>query len=54
MQWSWVGILAGMALRERQCTLKKEARYVNAQGNVYWKGRAQGGKVDTGGVKFFN
>ena len=29
-----VGILAGRAVRERQCTLEGEARYVNVQGSV--------------------
>ena len=30
------GILAGRALRERQCALKGEAQYVNEQDSVQW------------------
>ena len=26
------------ALKERQCTLKGQARYVNVRGSVHWKG----------------
>ena len=31
IQWVRVGILAGKALRERQCTLEGEAQYANVQ-----------------------
>ena len=27
-----------MALKERQCTLKEQAWYVNVRGSVHWKG----------------
>ena len=47
IQWLQNGILAGMALRERQCTLKGKAQYANVWVGVHWKG------VDTRGVKFF-
>ena len=33
-----MGILAGRAPRERQCTLEGEAQYVNVWGSVYWEG----------------
>ena len=32
MQWLWVGILAGRALRQWQCTLEGKAWYVKVQG----------------------
>ena len=35
LQLLWVGMLAGKALRERQCTLKGGAWYVNVWGSVY-------------------
>ena len=35
------------ALKERQCTLKGQARYVNVQGSV------QGGRQIPGGANFF-
>ena len=39
MKWLWtIGILIGRALRERQCTLEKEAQYMNVWGSVHWKG----------------
>ena len=38
MQWQQVGILAGRALREGQCTLEGEAQYVNVQSSVHWEG----------------
>ena len=38
MQWLWVRILAGRALKERQCTLQGEARYVNVWSSVQWEG----------------
>ena len=34
MQWLQVGILAGRALRERQCTLEGEVCYLNVWGSV--------------------
>ena len=33
-----VRISAGRALKERQCTLKGQAWYVNVRGSVHWKG----------------
>ena len=36
--WLWVRISAGRALKERQCTLKWQAWYVNVRGSVHWKG----------------
>ena len=36
--WLRVRISAGRALKERQCTLKGQARYVNVWGSVHWKG----------------
>ena len=36
--WLQVRILAGRALKERQCTLEGQARYVNVLGSVHWKG----------------
>ena len=48
MHWLWAGILAGRALRERQCTLEEEAQYVTVWGVVYWEG------VHTVGVNFLN
>ena len=36
--WLWVRISAGRALKERQYTLKGQARYVNVRGSVHWKG----------------
>ena len=47
-----VQISAGRALKERQCTPKGQARYVNVWGSVHWKGVYRVG-VDTGGAKFF-
>ena len=38
MQWLQVGILAGRAFRERQCTLEGETWYVNVWGSAHWKG----------------
>ena len=34
--WLRVRISAGMALKERQCTLKGQAWYVNVRGSVHW------------------
>ena len=36
--WLRVRISAGRALKERQCTLKGQAQYVNVWGSVHWKG----------------
>ena len=36
--WLRVRISAGRALKERQCTLKGQARYVNVWSSVHWKG----------------
>ena len=36
--WLRGQISAGRALKERQCTLKGQAWYVNARGSVHWKG----------------
>ena len=36
--WLRVRISAGRALKERQCTLKGKAWYVNVRGSVHWKG----------------
>ena len=48
------GILAGRALRERQCTLEGEAQYVNVQGSVQRKGVYTGlGSGQCEGVNFF-
>ena len=33
-----VRIFAGVALKERQCTLEWEAQYVNVRGSVHWEG----------------
>ena len=48
MLWLWVGILAGKAIRERQCALEGEACYMNVQGSV------QCGGVHTRGADFFD
>ena len=34
------------ALKERQCTLEGQARYVNVQGSVHWKGVYRVGDKD--------
>ena len=34
--WLRVRISAGRALKERQCTLKGQAWYVNVRGSVHW------------------
>ena len=44
---------AGRALKERQCTLKGQARYVNVQGSVQWKGVYRVGERDLGVQYFF-
>ena len=41
------------ALKERQCTLKGQARYVNVRGSVHWKGVYRVGDRDLGVQKFF-
>ena len=43
IQWLQVRILAGRALRERQCTLEGEAGYVNVRGSVQWEEYSVGG-----------
>ena len=48
MQKLRVGILAGRALKERQCMLEGQAQFVNLQGSV------QCGGVHTGSAIFFN
>ena len=41
------------ALKERQCTLKGQARYVNVWGSVHWKGVYRVGDRDLGVQNFF-
>ena len=41
------------ALKERQCTLKGQARYVNVRGSVHWKGVYRVGDRDLGVQNFF-
>ena len=42
------------ALKERQCTLEGQARYVNVRGSVHWKGVYRVEDRDLpGGAKFF-
>ena len=36
------------ALKERQCTLEGQARYVNVRGSVHWKGVYRVGDRDLG------
>ena len=43
--WLRVRISAGRALKERQCTLKGQAWYVNVRGSVHWKGMYRVGQV---------
>ena len=41
MQWLWIGIFAGRALKQRQCTRGGGgggAWYVNVWGSVHWEG----------------
>ena len=52
--WLWVQISAGRALKERQCTPKGQAQYVNVQGSVHWKGVYRVGDRDLGVQNFFN
>ena len=54
MPWLWVSISAGRALKERQCTPKGQARYVNVQGSVHWKGVYGVGDRDLGVQNVFN
>ena len=42
------------ALKERQCTLKGQARYVNVQGSVHCKGVYKVRDRDLGVQNFFN
>ena len=42
------------ALKERQCTLKGQAWYVNVQGSVHCKGVYRVGDRDLGVQNFFN
>ena len=41
------------ALKERQCTLKGQARYVNVRGSVHWKGVYRVEDRDLGVQNFF-
>ena len=41
------------ALKERQCTLKGQAGYVNVRGSVHCKGVCRVGDRDLGVQKFF-
>ena len=41
------------ALKERQCTLKGQVRYVNVQGSVHRKGVCRVGDRDLGMQNFF-
>ena len=41
------------ALKERQCTLKGQARYVNVRGSVHCKGVCRVGDRDLGVQNFF-
>ena len=54
MQWLWVGILAGRALKKRQCTLKGKAQYVNVRGSVHWEGVYRVGQYTLGVQIFFS
>ena len=42
------------ALKERQCTLEGQARYVNVRGSVHWKGVYRVGDRDLGVQNFLN
>ena len=42
------------ALKERQCTLKGQARYVNVRGSVHWKGVYRVGDSDLKVQNFLN
>ena len=42
------------ALKERQCTLEGQARYVNIRDSVHWKGVYRVGDGDLGVQNFFN
>ena len=48
IQRIWVGILTSQALKERQCTPKREAQDVNVRGSVHWKGVYKVGKWTMG------
>ena len=41
------------ALKERQCTLEGQPRYVNVRGSVHWKGVYRVGNKDLGVQNFF-
>ena len=41
------------ALKERQCTLEGQARYVDVRGSVHWKGVYRVGDRDLGVQNFF-
>ena len=36
--YGYYQISAGRASKERQCTPNGQARYINVQGSVHWKG----------------
>ena len=42
------------ALKERQCTLKGQAQYVNVRSSVHWKGVCRMGDRDLGVQNFLN
>ena len=42
------------ASKERQCTLKGQARHVDVWGSVHWKGVYRVGNKDLGVQKFFD
>ena len=41
------------ALKERQCTLEGQARYVNVWGSVHWKGVYRVWGIETWGCNIF-
>ena len=43
---------AGRALKERLCTVKVQARYINVWGSVHWKGVYRVGDRDLGVQNF--
>ena len=53
--WLRVRISAGRALKERQCTLKGQAWYVNVRGSVHWKGMYRvGDRIMANWIKCIN
>ena len=46
--------LSWQRIKKRQCTPKGQARYVNVQGSVHWKGVYRVGDRDLGVQIFFN